>query len=183
MAILYKHETGLNPLNLSYIKRKYFAHFSDLDEGTFNNLLSYFKFTVVRNPISRIKSSYLNKIVRGKPQSQLLITRKSIAEGNKVSFDDFLDYLELGGISENPHWCLQKDLLLFPVENYDAICKVENLPYCIVPVFQRIYGVNVNLITKNEHKTNSSEFLLNSNQKERIKKLYYDDFETFGYPV
>lgn len=95
----------------------------------------------------------------------------------------FLDYLECGGIIENGHWSLQKDLLFFPVEQYEVICKVENLQADLSLVFARIYGEDRELIKADKHKTNHNELILSSDQKKRIHKIYQEDFELFGYPL
>ncbi|MCP4189144.1 MAG: sulfotransferase family protein [Planctomycetaceae bacterium] len=184
VATIDEGETGKGPSEIEKVKARYFESLSDLNQQDIDSLDAFFKFTVVRNPIARVRSAYLDKIARSPARKAKYVRRKQgLSKNEPVSFDMFLDYLECGGIIENGHWSLQKDLLFFPVEQYEVIGKVENLQADLSLVFARIYGEDRELIKANKHKINRNELILSSDQKKRIQKIYQEDFELFGYPL
>ena len=186
VANLYKAETGKILIDdTTSVKDEYFSTLSALNADELNQLNSFFKFTVVRNPLARIQSAYLDKISRDQTSTKtnMVRDRLGIAPEKSVNFDDFIDYLEQGGISQNGHWSLQKDLLCFQIEEYEIVGKVENLASDLTKILKRIYGAHGELISANTHKTNSKNLVLNVSQKKKIYKLYEQDFELFEYSL
>lgn len=94
---------------------------------------SYFKFTFVRNPWSRLVSCYLDKILNPKQKTiDLLLSKYSDLSPN-ISFEEFVDYLFKGIFGPDKradtHWLSQHmfftDLMGNSLVNY--IGKYENL--------------------------------------------------------
>ncbi len=141
-----------------------------------------FKFTVVRNPYTRILSAYLDKIVREKKSATGI--RKN--QDGKTTFADFCDYLNAGGLYKNAHWAPQISLLLLPKERFDFIGKVETLQKDMRHIWQRLAPDSVNpaFQTTAPHRTDAKTRVteyLSRHCRKMISSLYKQDFEEFGY--
>src|SRR5690606_25666256 len=123
------------------IKDKYFTNLNALDCQQLKQLKNLYKFTLVRHPVSRITSAYLDKVHNiNAPQRKLIIKALNMNENDNISFDEFLFYLENGGVFQNAHWALQKDLLFFEPKAYDFIGKMENITLDLTKILESIYG-------------------------------------------
>ncbi len=183
VANLYNRETGkCLTYDASFVKKDYFSTLSSLNADKIDRLSSFFKFTMVRNPMTRICSAYLDKINKSQStKANMVRNLLNIHPDIMLSFDDFLDYLEQGGINQNGHWSLQKDLLCFPIDEYEIIGKVENIDIDLLNILKRIYGTECELISARKHRTDNQNMILKRSQKKKIYKLYQEDYELFGY--
>jgi len=189
VASLYHAETSIeltSQVEINKIKADHFLFPDQLNLEQVNEMMeNYFKFTFTRNPYRRIISAYLDKIIRNKGGK-----RDSIAgfllkpNGSDISFDEFLKYLEMGGINQNGHWARQIDLLPIPLDKFDFIGKIENLSVELPGVLYKLFNRDCKIITMREHATNAEDAYLNLNQDlyDRIYKIYEADFEYFKYP-
>lgn len=174
--------TGLD--DIQKIKDNYFTKPGELSKTDLENLDSYFKFTIARNPYSRILSAYLDKIEnRDKSQRQIVIKFLKKNPNDEITFNEFLDFLENGGLRQNAHWAPQTDFLVFPIGQYDYIGKLENLQKDLTRILTTIYNKDYPIVSVNEHKTNSKKKTkeLTPSDKLRIYNLYIDDFRNFDY--
>lgn len=151
-------------------------------------------FTVVRNPYSRLLSAFLHK--RNEALKGALSYQKvpGMLEGGASGFNDFVSFIESGGLFKDSHWWPQKDLLFLPVEKFDYIVKVESLASGIEQV---VSSVGLKCISKDSLSkphcsetsldgkvTNSSKLVgeyYSSTLINRVYSIYKDDFESFGY--
>jgi len=189
VSSLYYGETSHEIRSLHYlqkIKDEYYDRPSDLSRDQVSKLLnSYFKFTFVRNPYTRILSAYLDKIVNNEAEKRELVAiHLGKSKGSEVSFDDFLLYLESGGIDENGHWARQIDLIPIPLNKMDFIGRVENLQKDLDFTLSKIYNSCKPIISVREHSTSTSLLIkeLAPETINRIYKLYESDFDSFHYP-
>jgi hypothetical protein len=102
-----------------------------------------------------------------------------------VSFDQFLYYLEHGGIALNPHWVPQATLIPGGIQNLDYWGKLESIETAFLHISTRIYGRPAPLRFASHNPTGSSlsDPLLTQVNKQRLTKLYHSDFEAFSYPM
>ncbi len=176
--------TGLD--DIQKIKDNYFTRPGKLSKTDLENLDSYFKFTIARNPYSRILSTYLDKIEnRDKSQRQIVIKFLKKNPNDEITFHEFLDFLENGGLRQNAHWAPQIDFLVFPIDQYNYIGKLESLQKDLTQILTLIYRKDCPIISVNEHKTDSMDKTkkLTPAEKCRIYNLYMDDFKNFHYEV
>lgn len=166
------------------IKDHYFTKPGELSGIDLKNLDSYFKFTIVRNPYRRILSAYLDKIEKTSGSKRMIVTKLLNKQQNdEITFSEFLDFLENGGLRQNGHWAPQTDFLVFPIDQYDYIGKLENLQKDLTQIMAIIYSKDCPIISVNAHKTDSKNKIkeLTPSDKLRIYNLYMDDFKNFNY--
>ena len=92
----------------------------------------YRRFTVVREPASRLLSGYIEKIGQGLKQSQPIVEALA-ASGQAVqpadiTLDQLLDVIGAqSSRDQDPHWRRQADHLGLGIVDYDAIIHLEEL--------------------------------------------------------
>lgn len=188
VASLYHAETeiAVDSLNkLQDVKDHYYFRPSTLSKKQVVSLMNhYYKFTFVRNPYVRVLAAYLDKVKNNHAGKQdMIATHLGKQKGSMVSFDEFLAYLETGGIEQNAHWARQSDLLPIPIESFDFIGRTENLASDLQIVLKHIFNKECPIISVKEHATNARRQMNNfsGNEVNRIYKLYQADFELFNY--
>lgn len=149
------------------------SRLSEDEAAKFDDL---FKFTVVRNPYTRVLSAYLEKI-----------EKRARLKGKESSFRDFIIWLKSGGLKTNAHWATMQSLCLIPVENFDFIGKVETLDKDLRTIFNRISpNFEMEFRSRSEHATNANEKIIEHYTPEItsfVKEIYRKDFEAFGYSM
>jgi len=163
-------------------------------------------FVVVRNPWDRLRSAYVDKISRGKQMPKHMQADKM---NRIVTFTEFVAYVEEYP-DENIHWQpVSSRCLTIPsvdgktMFRYDHIIKIEEgLSEQLFNVFG-MAGISSSIFTGNYsilHQNVKSNvtgipnelitFYLNaandtnssvSNLIERVRRIYQDDIEQFGY--
>ena len=94
---------------------------------------AYRRFTVVRDPASRVLSGYIEKIGQGLKQSQPIVEALEERTGHPVraedvSLDQFLDVVGAqDSRDQDPHWRRQADHLGLGLVPYDAVIHLEDL--------------------------------------------------------
>jgi len=93
----------------------------------------YRRFTVVREPASRLLSAYLEKIGQGLKQSGPVVDALRESTGEEIapediSLDQFIDVVA-GQTSreQDPHWRRQADHIGLGIIPYDAVIHLEDL--------------------------------------------------------
>lgn len=148
---------------------------------------SYFKFTVVRNPWSRIFSTY-NFLRRGGMTER---DRKWAAE-NIVPYRDFGDFitrwLKRSNIHQYIHFVPQHEFLRVPHNQHLAVDFVgvfENIQDDFQRITNRLFA-NTNLTLRHEittasnHKLDYCDFYTNET-RDIVADVYKEDVELFGY--
>ncbi len=93
----------------------------------------YRRFTVVREPSSRLLSGYLEKIGQGLKQSEPIVAALRQATGLDVAAADitlaqFMDVIAgQDSRDQDPHWRRQADHLGLGIIDYDAVIHLEEL--------------------------------------------------------
>lgn len=150
----------------------------------------YFCFTFVRNPYSRVLSAYLDKIA-GSNQTTDKYNMVLRFAGTKrladVTFAQFVEYLESGGLFENPHWAPMSALLPIRRERIHFVGRVEQLDSDLERVVNRVFGegtfkgTQIRTVGRRNAVALQDQYYT-GDLAERIYTLYRDDFESFDYP-
>ena len=109
----------------------------DLDDATQKEVLesdSFFRFTIVRNPYTRLVSAWKNKVVPCEPGCERLYLEikgrlPDMHAKELIAFDEFVGYLQArGDLSEaDPHWRCQVDHLFLEALSFSHVGKVEDM--------------------------------------------------------
>ncbi|WP_226664070.1 sulfotransferase family protein [Microbulbifer aggregans] len=157
--------------------KRTFPHPGRLGKSEMSRFPGLFKFTVVRNPYTRVLSAYLDKIARFPERP-----------GNNITFDEFVQKLDQDRdfLYSNAHWVPQSDLLLMPAAELDFIGKVESLDRDLDEIKRRLQPDNHDQITSaGPPPTGAAKKLRRyySNQAlvDQVARIYRADFETFQY--
>jgi len=131
---------------------------------------SYKKITIIRNPYDRVISDFF-------------WLSKEAAYFN-IKFNEFLslreDVVKNSRYSENMYYDHFYPMYYY-FENieYDYVLRFENLK-TELPRIRKIF--NIERPFKKTNSTDHKSFVLTKTQKERIYKLYKQDFKQFSYP-
>lgn len=91
------------------------------------------RFTVVREPASRLLSGYLEKIRQGLKQSEpiraaLIEQGRDPGQAQDITLADFITVVaSLPSRQQDPHWRRQADHLGLGIVDYDAVIHLEDL--------------------------------------------------------
>jgi len=145
-----------------------------------------YSFTFVRDPLRRFQSAYVNKIVdstRWRRQIQAALGEEPDEE-RPVSLDDFVTGIERQDpISEmNPHWRPQHVNVMTSLIQYDHIGRIETFD-ADLEIIRKAAGLPlVPVEVRNVAKAPiDSIFADRPDLEERVRAIYADDFEIFGY--
>lgn len=144
----------------------------------------FFKFTVVRHPVSRIYSSY-NYILNGGNGRPADIELCRHVQSKTSTFECFiLNFLTRTNIIQHSLFRPQT----FFVCNFsgepvvDHICKLETIEDDVRPVFDRLnLSFPEYFPSINSRSQNTPTLDISDRAESMIYKLYQSDFETFGY--
>jgi len=135
----------------------------------------YFKFTFIRNPIDRLKSCYLDKVVAEVPFQSRYHTFYRERYFPKMDINTFIEYVSVKDLNSpytDEHIRSQVSMLNLP--DIDFIGRVENFETDFRTVL-KVAGIPVaNIPHINKSK---GELELTSVQESKIKKMYRKDYE------
>ena len=155
-------------------------HYTEIEKFS-----SYFKFTFVRNPWSRVVSCWTSKIEGGEEKKKMRGGPKINAilrEANLLgcTFPEFVRYLgEESNVFRDPHWHPLSSYL--PIQELDFVGKIENLKEDLDTVCNKIGIPPQKLPHKNKTKHKHYSEYYNDETCEIIANKYAKDIEYFGY--
>ncbi len=158
---------------------------------------SFFRFSVVRNPYTRIFSAWQSKLLLQEPRDILhyngpestfrldpsTVDQAKIAE----AFEQFLKIVHTQDSPDNwsnPHWTPQTRLLYRDLIHYDQIIQVESLSVFMDTLVQYVEergGKAPPLRRFNENIIPYSAEYLSEQSISLIQKMYASDFAQLGY--
>jgi hypothetical protein len=159
---------------------------SDLLEEVFTSK-AYNRFTVVRDPRSRVLSGYLEKIQQGLRQSVEISQALGGKPAPEITFAEFLGVIkEQSSREQDPHWRRQTDHLGWGIIDYNEIIHLEDLDNSWDRVAQltrtpdldgQFYCKTSTRATSkvNDYRTPETDSL--------ISEIYASDFSELNYPL
>lgn len=186
---LYLNENGVFNITSEELNQ-YKVNFerpSSLADDEIRDFENYFKFTVVRNPATRILSCYLQKILGNAKEKNIVTKDIGVEDDAYLSFEEFLDWLgSEGNIRKNYHWALQVDLIPIGIEALDFVGKVETLDTDLDLILDRIFGKDrerksIDFSPGKTHANEKQDEYFTPGIRKKILKLYQDDFDSFEY--
>lgn len=144
----------------------------------------WFKVTLVRHPMTRALSAYLDKVVGRKAQSRPFF--RWFGTGREPVFADFCRYLDVGGLWHDMHWAPQTGILLLPLERFDMIGRFERLEADLAVIVEKGFGEGTELRMRRAGPRptgadQSRAAHLTEEAREILARLYAEDFRAFGY--
>lgn len=150
----------------------------------------YYRFSMVRNPYTRLLSCYLDRIVpaHSAPYKQLLQTIGK-PEGSQISFQEFICAVcKQMPYDQNNHWRLQTSEILASNIEYDFIGKQESFADDMTTIWSHIApdfpipnftsenkAPSITSAAKRLHEFYTPELI------NMVREAYEEDFITFGY--
>ena len=149
------------------------------------------RFTVVRDPASRLLSGYLEKVGQGLKQSRGIVDGLKASTGEEVapediSLEQFIDVVSAQSSREqDPHWRRQADHLGLGIIDYDAVIHLEELDasWSRIGELTSTPGLQEQFFCRNSTKagTRMGEYYTPA-LLARVAATYERDYETLGYP-
>ena len=149
------------------------------------------RFTVVREPASRLLSGYLEKIRQGLKQSEPIVEAlQRKAKGitaQDVTLAQFLDVVcAQKSIDQDPHWRRQVDQVGFGSVPFDAVIHLEELDrsWGRIGELTSTPGLKENFFCKFSTGAGSKVAdYYDATLLAQVAKAYAQDYEAFGYSV
>lgn len=163
------------------------AGLADLNWRDLGRLRRFHYFVVIRDPYSRVLSAFLDKF-----RHEGFRRRYGAFDLTPEGFGQFLRWLETGGILKDPHWDLQTKLIVWPLEKFDTVIRLENFAEEIGRLLNQRNiphdpAVLADIFPQDASKKTSAsqklESFYNLERKAIVQRLFRADFEALGYPV
>lgn len=142
-------------------------------------------FTFVRNPFTRILSTYLDKMKKNVPEKRYFCHLCGIPNDKQFSFLFFLQNIcRFNDILDDPHWRCQTVNILHDLLPITYIGTVENFEKDFKHISKRCFGNNVPNLSWKNHSTGAADKLreyITEEASSMIIKKYYRDFYNFNY--
>jgi len=174
-------EEKRNHIVEEYFKKDLFTKPSSLKSKECQRVVdNYLKFVVVRNPYSRVRSAFKDRIINRQRWSKHGFAKPP-------SYLEFLQYLDNGGIGADKHWWPMFYFCPFECALFDEVVHLENLADSLSPILFRIYERECDIVDVKWHATGSGEAQSLSSllpeEAEIVNRLYAEDFRKFGYEM
>jgi hypothetical protein len=144
------------------------------------------RFTVVRNPYTRLVSAWRDKVFLCEPGVYDVYTAvrgaaPAMDRKSPIEFAEFVSYIERSGAERDLHWRKQVDLAYPKGIPFTHIGKVEDLQSTLA-IFSRHIGRQDALTVPRVNEGSIKPPARYSNElAARVYALYEDDFGTFDY--
>jgi hypothetical protein len=160
----------------------------DAEQRQLFESLDVLRFTIVRNPYTRLVSAWRNKVFLCDPWIEDVYTAvrgeaPPIDKAFPVSFAEFVLHIENAvGRVWDAHWQKQVDLTLPKALSFTHIGKFETLPETIQVLMRRIKrDGQLNIIPKVNEVTVKLAPKFSAELAARVFAIYKEDFTTFDY--
>lgn len=161
------------------------ASIGDLGRADISRLHEFSFFVVVRNPYSRVLSAFLDKFSREKYKK-----RHREFSLDPSGFQEFVRWLDKGGLSKDGHWDLQQKQMCFEANDYDTVISFEDYNTEMRDFLVRS-GVPADRISLDDssakgahHKTGASDRLhqfYDADTHGIVQRCFMSDFLSLGY--
>lgn len=140
----------------------------------------YFHFTVVRNPIERLQSCYLQKFHHPHRRPNRIFWKYGRAIRTNMSFQDFVEFvIQTPDQYSDRHFKSQYLLLGQDISTYDNIIKIEN----IEDEWRKLRSkFNLPSLThQNKAIKQNAKLILKDNLVSKLHLRYKEDYNILGY--
>ncbi len=166
--------TGLRSLNVPQVKRA-------LEDP------AAFRFTVVRDPLSRTVSSFADKILKADIQKNFLMRYLRRPMDSDITLSEFLDILanDAGALNVDRHWRPQRKEICYDHIDYHFIGDTADLSGAIAHIVKRIFDSDEPIMQDTRktlgHTSHSHELIegLTAQDRRNIEKALEQDFEMY----
>lgn len=173
--------------------RQYGTKFRQVKMAEIRARDEYHVFTTVRNPFSRLVSAWRKQVLNASTVRKIGLISQYKNIWPRMSFADFAEEVSRGAMDS--HWAPQCELLREDGRNieidryirtermsegYKEFCKEAEFPYSKLPHV----ASSKSLPRTGKYKNNNKYYEeMNHSLKNRIKSIYREDLEKFGYNV
>lgn len=144
-----------------------------------------FRFSFVRDPLTRFESAYRSKILQSRPPRQqvLEVLGRTEDPDTAVSFEDFVGAVEQQEpLHMDLHWRPQHLNLMHPVFTFDLLGRLERFDEDIAEICRRLDLPGPPTRSRNVSRASRpSEYEGRPDLAERVRALYARDIELYGY--
>ncbi len=150
---------------------------------------TYFRFTFVRNPYTRVLSAYLDKLVTNEWERERRLPQLGFRKNARPTFISFLErIIDQDPVEMDIHWTPQTHLLGLPHNTYDRVYRFEDFQ----PGLRRMLaatGVPVHdesVIEVPAHPTAANSRVsehYGTREIDLVSELYAEDFRNLGYDL
>jgi Sulfotransferase family len=161
----------------------------DKDQQELLEASDVLRFTVVRNPYSRLVSAWRTKVFLRDPDtvdvySELRAQAPALGQKNLVNFDEFVSYIEsAAGRIWDAHWQRQVDLTFPKSLSFNHIGKVETLEATVQMFTKHLNYSNKLTVPRANEASIRPAPKFSAQLATRVYTLYEEDFTTFRYEV
>ena len=146
-----------------------------------------FRFTIVREPISRTVSSFADKIAKGDKQKTKLMRYLGRPVESDISLSEFLDILahDEGAQDVDRHWRPQRKEISYDFIDYDYIGDMADLKGALGYAVKRIFNVDAPKMQDTRktlgHKSHSRELIdgMTAQDRANIENAFGPDLEMY----
>ena len=146
-----------------------------------------FRFTVIREPISRTVSSYADKIQAGGKQKLALLKAANLPPDSEISLSRFIDLISSNelALDADRHWRLQSKEISYGLIDYDLIGTVPDIDRVLRAVSKACFGLDDFQLEDTRktlgHKTSSKSLVeaLTASDRRKLEHVLEDDLEMY----
>lgn len=144
-----------------------------------------FRFSFVRDPISRFESAYRSKILQPRPPRRQVLEVLDLPDDPavEVSFEDFVRAVEQQEpLHMDLHWRPQHLNLMHPVFTFDLLGRLERFEEDMAEICRRLDLPSPPTRSRNVSRiSRPSEYEGRPDLVERVRTIYQRDCELYGY--
>lgn len=148
---------------------------------------NYQRFTVVRDPRTRVLSGYLEKITQGLRQSAEISEVLGNKDPRDITFTEFLQVIrDQSSKEQDPHWRRQSDHIGFGIIAYDRIIHLEDLndSWSDIASLTNTPDLDGQYYCKTSTHAGTRTGEYQSEESDAlIAEIYATDFAKLGYPL
>lgn len=147
-----------------------------------------FKFTIVRDPVSRTVSAYADKVLSGQKQKTKLMRHLGRPADATITLKQFIEVLAFdeGACDLDRHWRPQCQEISYDQIPFDYIGIVEDIKPAMAHVVGTIFGADAvgDLVDTRDsmgHRTSSKDLAatLSARDMKHLEKAFGPDFEMY----